>query len=240
MSRRVRTGMMLFGVSVLLIGLALSYAYRAVQQAPPFYVAALEMDPQVLEGASRDMESRVAALYSDAVQEPTWQAAFTETEVNGWLTVALGERYAEFLPETFADPRIAFGEDECQIGFQFHSDSFQAAVSVRIRLFVTDTDELALCIKSAKLGTLPLPLAKIVDPLTEWAQEQNLPLRWSTHEGNPVALITLHELLVTKDEYHQLEVIEIHPGELLLSGKTLKVDTNLANAPRSTRFRFEF
>ncbi len=227
MSRRVRTGVVIVGVGVLLTLLTIGYVRQAVRQAPRFYAAALEIDPQLLTHASREMESRVAALYSDAIQEPTWQAAFSETEVNGWLTVALGERYSEILPESITAPRVAFDEAQCQIGFQFQGQGYQAAISVQVSVFVADTDELAICIQSANMGMLPLPLAKIVDPLTKWAQEQKIALRWTKHKGSPVALFPLQEILSTDSERRQLKAIELHPDELVLAGKTLQAKSVL-------------
>ena len=234
MSRRIRTGLTFVSVAALLVALMVGYAKRAVQQVQPFYAAALQADPEALQGASREMESRVAALYSDVVGQENWQTAFSEHEVNGWLAVALKEKYADLISENVSDPRVAFADDAVLIGFRYRDGSIDTVLSVRVDAFVSDEDQLAIRLRKAHAGTLPLPLAKIVEPLTRWARDNEIPLRWTQQAGSPVALVPLQGILSTDDERRQLATIELHQGELVLAGKTIGPELSVAEKADDT------
>lgn len=229
MSSRVRTTLALLLTGVLLVGLTLGYGWHAVHEVQPFYAAALQTQTSdATRGASRELETRVAALYSDAVQQQTWQAAFSAAEVNAWLAVALQEKYVGLLPESISDPRVAFDVDRFRLGFRFKGESFAAVVSVEASAFVAESDELAIRFRSAHAGTLPLPLAKVIEPLNDFARENQIALRWSQQDGDPVALIPLQGILSTEDEQRRLETIELQVDELLLAGKSELVHTSVA------------
>ena len=228
MPRRIRLILAFATLVGLSTAMTLGFALRALRQVQPFYAAALEVESR--EDAGRKLESSVAALYSDAVQQSDWQAAFAETAVNGWLASAWPEKYAELLPATILEPRVAFSEGECKLGFRYQSEGLNTVLSVRIAAFVSERDELAVRILSAHAGTLPIPLTKIIQPMSELARKQQLPLRWSQIEGDPVALIPLQDILSTETERRQVDAIELHPGELVLAGKTSVKELQLGAA----------
>jgi hypothetical protein len=71
-------GCTVLAVAALLAG----YGMIAVRHVQPFYASAIKIEPQKLKSASREMESRVAALYSDVRPAGRWRAAFTDEEVS--------------------------------------------------------------------------------------------------------------------------------------------------------------
>jgi len=221
MSRGIRTVAALVGMVLVTTALLGGYVFQAVRQVHPFYQAALDIDHQTLANASQEMESRVAALYSDLQQQTKWQAVFSDTEVNGWLAVTLGEKYTDLLPEGVVSPRIAFTAGEVVAGFRYQDDHWDTVISVRAEAFLADADLLAVRLRGAHAGALPIPLSKIVKYVTTAAREQGWALRWTQQEGDPVALLPLEGVLSTASERRRLEVIELHDGELFLSGKTI-------------------
>src|SRR5689334_12677815 len=107
MERKVRIAAIGGAVVVALIVACLGGAYYAVQQVRPFYQQALQVEPEVLERGSRELESRATALYSDARQRGEWQAVFTSDQINGWLATQLAQNPDGQLPANIRDPRIA-------------------------------------------------------------------------------------------------------------------------------------
>ena len=118
------------------------------------------------------MECCVAALVSDAKEQPSWQAAFSDREVNGWLAIALKEKFADLLPPSILDPRVAFEAEEAVIGFRYQDKDFTTVISVRVNAWLSDPDVVAIRLLKAHVGTLPIPLTKIVDQMTQALQKQ--------------------------------------------------------------------
>ena len=177
------------------------------------------------------MECRVAALVSDAVEEPTWQAAFSDTEVNGWLAITLKEKFADLLPESILDPRVAFNDNEAVIGFRYRDENMTTVISVRVDAWIDKTDVLALRLRKAHAGKLPIPLKKIVDNMNQAAEKIQFPITWTQQNGAPVARIPLQDVLSTEAELRRLETVELHKGELYLAGTTAKLEAVLAERP---------
>lgn len=209
-------GCTLLAVAALLAG----YAAVAVRHVQPFYASAIKIAPRKLESASRDMENRVAALYSDAKPAGRWQAAFTDEEVNGWLAVTLGEKFPELLPPEVADPRVAFVEGGVLIGFRWRGARLDAVVSVQADARMVGDDVLAIRLRQVRAGTLPLPASDVVEQLSFAAAQIDWPLTWTYEDGDPVALLPTRHVFSTELEERRLELIEIRQGELLLAGST--------------------
>lgn len=199
---------------------AFGFARQALREVRPFYAKAIQVEPQALESASRQMESRVAALYSDAKPPGQWTTVFSDAEVNGWLAVALEEKYAELLPPEVSDPRVAFGDDRCLVGFHYHGQQIDAVVSVEAEPFMAADDVAAVRLRDARVGSLPIPMSKVVDSITEAAEQLGLLVRWTQLEEDPVLLVSLTGALSTEEELRQLKLLKLREGELLLTGST--------------------
>jgi hypothetical protein len=197
-----------------------AYAWMALRQVQPFYAAAIEAPPQKLADDSREMESRVAALYSDATPAGQWHAVFTDDEVNGWLAVALAEKFPTLLPPEVSDPRVAFVDGKVLIGFHWRGQRLDAVVSVEAEAAMAEDEVLAVRLRGARAGSLPLPLADIVEQMSLGATQIECPLTWTHEDGDPVALLPTEDAFSTPELRRQLKNIEVRDGELLLSGAT--------------------
>ena len=220
MSNRVR--LLLAGAAgsaLLFVGL-LFYYHWAIQQVEPYYSAALSIDRIRLQDASLKLESRLTTLVSDAVENPSWQAVFSEEEINGWLAITLPEKFPSLLPSSVTDPRVKISDQAATLGFQYQEDDFQTCISVQIALKVIDSDTLAIHLLKAQAGKLPIPLAQIVDKISEQSIQQQIALHWTQQDGKPVALIPINSLLSGKHVDRTLQMVELHRGELFLAGSS--------------------
>ena len=209
-------GFIVLTVAALLAG----YAVVAVRQVQPFYASAIKIAPRKLEASSREMESRVAALYSDAKPPGRWQAAFTDDEVNGWLAVALGEKFPKLLPPEVTDPRVAFVDGGVLVGARWRGERLDAVISIQADAKMVGDDVLAIRLREVRAGSLLLPLSDVVEQVSLGAAQLEWPLQWTYEDGDPIALLPTRNVFSTELERRRLELIEIRDGELLLAGST--------------------
>lgn len=208
----------------LLIALAASLfsVYRAAQHVPQFYAEALEADPVVQRTAGDELERRALDLRNDVQRAGDWEAVFTEEQINGWLAVDLVEKFPNLLPPNVHAPRMVITADEVQVACRYQSERFDAVISLAATVAMTEEPNVvAVRIKRARAGALPIPLSQFLDDVTRAAHNSNLDLRWLQTEGDPVALIRLPtENTELTDRSLHLEKFELRDGEAYLSGRT--------------------
>ncbi len=208
----------------LLIALAVSLfsVYRAAQHVPKFYSEALDADPVVQRTAGDELERVALDLRNDVQRAGDWEAIFTEEQINGWLAVDLVEKFPNLLPANVHDPRMVITPDEVQVACRYQSDRFDAVISLAATIAITEEPNVvAVRIKRARAGALPIPLNQFLDDVTRAAHNSNLDLRWMQTDGDPVALIRLPtENTELPDRTLHLEKFELRQGEAYLSGRT--------------------
>jgi hypothetical protein len=221
MSRKLRiaaAGTLAVGA---IVAALLGGAYYAAQQVRPFYVQALEIKPEVLERGSRELESRATALYSDARQQGQWQALFTAEQINGWLATQLAANKEDSQVRTnIRDPRVAITKDALTLGFRTTSGGVETVVSVDANVFLTDEGSVAIRLLSVRAGALPLPVMRLADELATACQRLSLPVRWTQQNGEPVALVEMHNDGNTDDPQLFIDTIELGESELYVAGHT--------------------
>lgn len=199
----------------------LSGVYLALAQEQPFYSAALSADPRTLEAGSRELESRASALYSETRQPGTWQVAFTEDQINGWLAVRLANAYSEALPENISEPRVSLADDHLALAFRTRRGGVQTVVTARATLMLTDDGKVAIRLHSVHAGALPLPVMQVADDVLHACQEFDLPVSWMQVNGQPVALIDVNRGARTGGNPIALSALELRQRMIYIEGRTL-------------------
>lgn len=212
--------------AVVVVGGALGFflfgTYRASQHVPEFYERAIRAEPIAQAKAGDQLERQVLDLHNEALHEGKWQATFTDEQINGWLAVDLPSKFPDSLPKEVCDPRVAIDAKQIQIACRYDAGAAQTVVSLALEIHKTDEPNVvAVRIRQARAGLLPLPLKQGIDRITAAAREAGIPLRWSQKDGDPVALITLP---ITHEQYAnrqlRLDSIELRLGEIHFSGRT--------------------
>ena len=220
MTKQVR---LLLLVPALVLSLSMGvyfYGKWAIHQIQPFYATALQLDSEALTSGSQQMESRVSSLVSDAAESETWQAVFSDNEVNGWFATTLEEKFPDLLPDSVSDLRVAFFAKSAAIGFRYNDPDIDTVVSIRLNALVKDPDVIAARLHSVHAGKLPIPMKRVVESITLAAREQQIAIQWTQQEGDPVVLIPIKELLSTAGIIRELTALEFHQGELYIAGST--------------------
>lgn len=208
-----------------LAGGALFWAYRASQHVPEFYAQAIRAEPAEQRQASEAMLEKAAALASQARQEGTWKALFTEDQINGWAAVDLVKNHPGLLPSSAADPRVKITAEEVLVACKVTDKKLSTVMSIALEPYMAEENVIAVRIKGAHAGAVPLPLSKVLDAITKAAEKAELALSWKQTEGDPVALITLPPTRDDENIVYQLETLELRESSIFVSGRTSRADT---------------
>ncbi|MFN0055192.1 MAG: hypothetical protein ACKV0T_23710 [Planctomycetales bacterium] len=213
--------------AVITVGLALAVTVTAatalwmLSYQPGFYRTALqnELPPEERRDRSKRFVQATLRLVDEIRNEEQWSEEFAEPGVNSWLADELPTKYAEWLPEGIAAPRVQFEQGALQIAFQAKRDYWSGVVSARVRAWVAGPNELALEIQSLKAGLIPIPLDDAIDSIVEEMNRQGWRLEWKQSSGKDVLVVWLDRLGSSGDEPRPvLEGIELLPGRLRVSG----------------------
>ncbi len=214
-----------------LAGLAVVALRAALDRVPGFYAAALALPAVEQAAAGEELERNIVAIHNEVRDRHRWSAVFTEAQVNGWLAADLPEKFPHMLPPDLHDPRVAFRPNQLQIACQYGRPSGTRVVSLTLEVQLgEEPNTLAVRIRGARAGWVPLPLRPLLDRVTEAVQFGELPIRWVQSAGDPVALITIADpdsgdgdagVGDPRDGAPQfvLEHIEIRAGQLHLAGR---------------------
>jgi len=199
------------------------FVYRASQQTVAWYEEARKTQPAAAAEAGREMEKRVLALATDVKRpDDRWEAIFSDQQINGWLAVDLVEKYPDLLPPKLKDPRVAISPGGAKIGCRYESSRMHAVVHMAADVYLTDEPNVvAVHIRKARAGAVPLPLQRVLDQVTKIARNKRIPIRWVEQDGAPVALITMPERHEEIEGVLRLETLQLDEGEVYVSGRTL-------------------
>jgi hypothetical protein len=199
-------------------GVATLWVYEAAQHVPAFYRDAVELDVDDQTPARDEFVAQLTALASDLNHQGPWQTLFTADQINAWLALELKQNYPDMLSEGFCDPRISLRANEATIACRYETEKVSAIVSLTVDAYLHEPHVLALRIRRARAGALPLPLGQILDGVSHVARHLNLRLDWRKSHGDPVALITLPQPHASERESLSLQTIELRENELFVSG----------------------
>jgi len=209
-------------VSVLLVILAavLFLVQRAAQHVPEFYTETLQADPARQRIAGQRMTKAAAALASDLQREGRWQAVFSEEEINGWLAVELVEKHADLLAAAVSDPRVKIEPENLTLAFRYRDGRRSVVVSLSVDAYLVEPNVVALRIRKARAGSLPLPLDKILREVSKSTDQLEWQIDWRQAGGDPVAQITIPPLGARRNRQAQIETLRLESGKIVLAGAT--------------------
>lgn len=225
---RLLAGM--FKLALLLVVLliaALCFVYYTSQQQPAFYKAAMDQEETQNRAMGSQMEKTALDIYNSALYPTTWDGAFSEMEINGWLASELPEKFPEMLPEYIKDPRVSLEPNELTIACRCQYKDLQGILVGQFDLFCTDQpNQIAVRIGGVKLGVLPFPVTQFADVITDELQKSGYESSWSTHEGDPLLLVTVPDDHLVIEDYWRIEVksFEIREKEMVIAGETVELE----------------
>jgi hypothetical protein len=205
-------------VMLVVAGVALVSLYEASQRVPAFYSDALAIDLGDQHEARDEFIAQATALASDLHRLGRWQRLFTADQINAWLALELATNYPGLLPDGLHDPRVMIGDKEAAIACRYQKGSISAVLSLSVDAYLQEPNVVALRIRRARAGALPVPLTRVLDGISQVARELKLRLEWRKTHGDPVALITFPHPRDSRSEALKLQTVELRDDELFLAG----------------------
>ncbi len=225
---RLISGMFkLVGLLLLLLIAAVGFVYYTSQQQPEFYTAAMKQEADQNRAMGSRMETTALELYNSALYPSTWEGSVSEMEINGWLASELPAKFPELLPENIKDPRVLLAANELTIACRCRYKDLQGILVGKFDLFCTEqTNQVAVRIRSIRLGVLPFPVTQFADVITDVLRKSGYESSWSTHDGDPLLLVTMPEdHLVIHDSFRiVVKSFDIKDKALHISGETIEIE----------------
>ncbi len=205
---------------ILFVLLGLFALYQATQHVPEEYRSALRADPIAQRKGSDELLRQAGALAGDLNKEGRWGVLFTADQINGWLAVDMVENHPNLLSEDFSDPRVVIFADRVTLFGRLHRDGKQSVVSLTVTPYLAEENEVAVRIRDARAGLVPLPLGEVLDAIKVFAGNSGFPVHWAQTDGDPVALIKAP--LVSDDERKTITIdtLRLGDGEIFVGGTT--------------------
>ena len=204
---------------VLLLGVASFALWRASRVVPEFYSDVLNDDSGHQQLASDTMIQKATILASDVRKAGPWEAIFTEQELNGWLAVDLEQNHPGALPPEITDPRVAIEDGSLKLGCRTRWGGLETVLSLTMEVYLAEPGVVGLRLRSVRAGTLPLPMANVLEQIGQLGGRQGYLVRWQQSGGDPVALIRI-DPVVKGGKIVTLDNLELAEGEIYLSGTT--------------------
>jgi hypothetical protein len=194
----------------------------AARRVPPFYRQALTCDAIAARRASQEMGSLATALLNQTRKPGRWNGLFTTAQINGWLAVDLTNHQRQLLAEGIGNPRVAIDGDRVQIGFHWRRGGMETVGSVELGVSLIEPNVVAFRLYAARAGCLPLPQGSVIERISQLASRAEIPLYWTQTDGDPVAIVTLPPGDLGDDRQIWLERLELHDGQIQVTGHTRK------------------
>jgi hypothetical protein len=210
--------LMIGSAFVFTLGAAAGGVWLLLTHQPRFYRAMAHLPRAQLEQRAKHFSAQSLQLYNDIRNEPTWEAIFTDQEVNAWLAEDLVTEFADQLPPEVHEPRVLFELDRVTLAFELDQGPIKSIVWVVARPRVPQPNVLELTLEKIRAGVLPVPADHVIDRIIEHAREQDIKIERKVVDGLPVVVVryTPH----SQREDVLLEQVQIREGILRLAGRS--------------------
>ena len=154
------------------------------------------------------------------VRDPgDWEAQFTAEQINGYLAVDLVKQFPELAAPEIRDPRIELRSGGATLAFRYEGPAASSVVSLAVEAYLAEPNVVALRIRQARAGVLPLPLDDVLEAISRAAAAADVNLRWRQTDGDPVALVTFKS--PPGGPRLAIEKLDLREGLLYVAGKTV-------------------
>ena len=221
--RKPRNRWIVVGVSALIVvALAPCLGWLALRHEPDFYRRAIAIPHAEIEVDAKHFVQQSVQLSNDIINEPKWEAAFSDHEVNAWLAEDLVKSFADLMPPGMRDPRVIFDVDRITLAFQMDRGAFRSVVWVVVRVRVPEGNVIELTFEKMRAGALPLPADRVLDRLVKQGRERGLEMEWRDDPEGPIA--TLRYSPKPGQDKVVLDRLRVLEGRIVFAGHSTHPD----------------
>jgi hypothetical protein len=185
---------------------------------PSYYREMVSLTHVQRELRAKHFVAQSLQLRNDIVNEPTWEAVFSDQEVNAWLAEDLVTHFADQLPPEVHDPRVLFEMNRVILAFHLDKGGVQSVITVVARPRIPMGNTIELTLEKIRAGILPVPADNVLDRIIEHARIRGVDVQWQRREGYPVVVMRYTPSVSREDI--QLEEVEIRTGQIRLAGRS--------------------
>jgi hypothetical protein len=194
----------------------LTGAWLCLTYQPSYYRDMVRLTREQRAGKAKKFVAQSLQLRNDICNERTWEAVFTDQEVNAWLAEDLVTHFADQLPPEVNEPRVLFDLDRMTLAFQLRQGAVQSVITVVARPRVPQGNTVELTLEKIRAGILPVPADHVLDRIIEYARYHGVDVEWSRKDGYPVVVIRYTPN--TDREDVELEELQFLAGQVRLAG----------------------
>lgn len=194
--------------------LALTYEPRYYRDMVPLG----GMPREQIAGKAKHFVARSLQLRNDICTEPTWEAVFSDEEVNAWLAQDLVTHFADQLPPEVREPRILFESDRVVLAFRLDRGMFSSVVTVVARPRIPAENTVELTLEKIRAGILPVPADQVLDRIIERGRVYGVDAVWHKVEGYPVVRLR-YSPNPERDDV-RLDDVDVRAGRIRLAGRS--------------------
>jgi hypothetical protein len=217
--RKTSKRALIVGLILLLVATVPGLIWVSLTHQPDFYRAVVRLPREQRAVKAKRFMAQSLQLRNDICNEPSWEAIFTDQEVNAWLAEDLVTHFADQLPPEVHEPRVVFEVDRVTLAFQLDKGPFSSVIWVVARPHVPEGNVLELTLEKIRAGVLPVPADRVLDRITEHARNHGLDVRWRPGvEGLPI--VTIRYTPDSARDDVKLEQVQIQAGQIRLAGRS--------------------
>lgn len=218
-SKRVLVGIV---IVTAVLAAAPGLAWLSLTHTPNFYRSRVAVPHAQQEVEAKRFVAQSLQLRNDIVNEPTWEAAFTDDEVNAWLAEDLVIHFADQLPPGVHEPRVMFEMDRVTLAFGLDQGPVRSVVWVVARPRVPEPNMLELTLEKIRAGMLPVPPEQVLDRLTAHAHGHGLNVSWKRGGEDNLPVVTIRYTPIDGRDDVRLERLLLSKGTIRLGGRSDK------------------
>jgi hypothetical protein len=193
-------------------------AWFCLTYQPSYYRDMVLLPRELRAGKAKKFVAQSLQLRNDICNEPTWEAVFTDQEVNAWLAEDLVTHFADQLPPEVHEPRVLFELDRITLAFLLKQGAVQSVITVVARPRVPGGNTVELTLEKIRAGILPVPADNVLDRIIEYARCHGIDVEWTRKDGYPVVLMRYTPNIDREDVL--LEELQIRAGQIRLAGRS--------------------
>ena len=216
--KKVLKRLLWFALSLGILAVIPAGIWFSLTYQPAYYRDIVLLPRKQREDQAKKFVTQSLQLRNDICNEPTWEAVFTDEEVNAWLAEDLVTHFVDQLPPEINQPRLVFELDRITLAFQLRQRGVDSVITVVARPRVPEGNTVELTLERIRAGILPVPADPVIDRIIEYAQFQGVDVEWSRKDGYPVVVLRYTPNIEREDV--QLEEVQIRAGQIRLAGRS--------------------
>jgi hypothetical protein len=215
---KTRKRLMWFGSGLAIFAAIPVVGWFSLTYQPSYYREMVRLTRANRAGRAKKFVAQSLQLRNDICNEPSWEAVFSDQEVNAWLAEDLVTHFADQLPPEVHEPRVLFELDRITLAFLLKQGGIQSVITVVGRPRVPGGNTVELTLEKIRAGILPVPADNVLDRIIEYARYHGVDAEWTRRDGYPVVLVRYTPNLEREDV--QLEEVQIRHGQIRLAGRS--------------------